>query len=1139
MDLPTLTGYERLLPLEQSSVGETWLGRDVSADTLEFVLIEAFSAEVSDRDDLCERIARGADRAASLRHDLVVPVLATGRLEGHLSVIHDFPSGESLARVLAEGQPSMAATLRIVSNIADVLADIHQASTHHGALHPAVVTIGWDGRSRLHKLGTERWIRKVRHDWGELTTRQLSYLSPEHCMNDPLDARTDIFNAGIILWELLTGKLLYEEADDFERMRAICEREAPPPTRFNDQVPPLLNSLTLKALSIDPAERFPDGGEFKSAFEGVLSRASEAPAYKDVVQSFRSIAPERFEGWKQVEEARRQNDLESALRMIGKLYEVDPSPALDGASRSDAADPSAVPPEQEATQVTDPDPSDSHLPDQEATQQYDQHDLERQQQGQGRPADEAASREPTDVTESPYGDTDDEETIVETAPNQQEGEGGEFEFDDEFDEVPTTVDEESSPREEDWAADELEQAVADDETVDISTGALDDQLDQQTGESEQRSAQSLLLEDDAPDEFDGDSSTEEFSSNENVREEAVPTDVLGTDEMTGARGSSDDREADEAFDRPPDEQPEADELDRTPAKETANYGSDDVEPLSEPEPDADRVVPGDQASEPAGPTEDVELPPDRDGASARKEAPDPESSQEPASPADRTVDDDAAESAEAGEPSAGRDRDRTGPAEPEAPDSPEPDEVAADLQSMTIDEWLDDDEDDEEFREPFSLDRVLEDQGKPEQERVRKPALEVIRLGQHQPLDVSVLRGRQRWAIDGESIEVAARGDEATITLRPPVDGWVARASSPGERNALPDAPAEINIQPGDVAQMSDGDVTYRVRFFHPPKSPNHVERENLGRKLSLYGVALAAAVVFHALAALGIITLHTSFGVAMTVGDKKKKEVFAEGKLKKFEKNKKKKKQKKEPPEPPEPKPQPEPTDPSEQEAEVPEQVQDELDERMEEKQKQAEDKSEAEALAAAFEGSGEDSKDSVKEAVSNIDAADSPSDSGSLEVGGKIKPGDGNDIQVTQGDGESELGDIGSNVDSSTGKLTGRDKEGDVRGTVDSVESQSRVEGQLAREKVAKVIQKHQGEIQGCYEQELLSSPGLSGKVTFDWTVTRQGNVSGVSQKSSTLGSAAVANCIMDILRGLKFPKPKGGSVTISYPFMFRSGG
>jgi len=77
----------------------------------------------------------------------------------------------------------------------------------------------------------------------------------------------------------------------------------------------------------------------------------------------------------------------------------------------------------------------------------------------------------------------------------------------------------------------------------------------------------------------------------------------------------------------------------------------------------------------------------------------------------------------------------------------------------------------------------------------------------------------------------------------------------------------------------------------------------------------------------------------------------------------------------------------------------------------------------------------------------------------------------------------------------------------------------------------------VQACYEKALLANPGLGGRIVFDWTVTSTGKVKGVRVRSSTLGSAKVASCIAGKIRRWKFPKPEGGDVTVTFPFLFRS--
>jgi hypothetical protein len=106
-----------------------------------------------------------------------------------------------------------------------------------------------------------------------------------------------------------------------------------------------------------------------------------------------------------------------------------------------------------------------------------------------------------------------------------------------------------------------------------------------------------------------------------------------------------------------------------------------------------------------------------------------------------------------------------------------------------------------------------------------------------------------------------------------------------------------------------------------------------------------------------------------------------------------------------------------------------------------------------------------------------------------------------------------------------------------VSSVKALAKVVGSLDKEQVIRTINEHQHQIQACYERALIGSPGLSGKVTFEWTVDPAGKVSKAFEKSSTMGSPKVSECILAIIRKMRFPKPEGGSVVISFPFMFRS--
>ncbi len=116
---------------------------------------------------------------------------------------------------------------------------------------------------------------------------------------------------------------------------------------------------------------------------------------------------------------------------------------------------------------------------------------------------------------------------------------------------------------------------------------------------------------------------------------------------------------------------------------------------------------------------------------------------------------------------------------------------------------------------------------------------------------------------------------------------------------------------------------------------------------------------------------------------------------------------------------------------------------------------------------------------------------------------------------------------------------QKGPVRGAVTKLTSSAKVTGSLSREDVSRVVNEHSNQLIACYEKVLIQDPGLAGKITLDWTVKMDGLVKDVRVASSTLSNPKVAVCVVDAVKGWKFPNPVGGEALISYPFLFRSSG
>lgn len=445
---------------------------------------------------------------------------------------------------------------------------------------------------------------------------------------------------------------------------------------------------------------------------------------------------------------------------------------------------------------------------------------------------------------------------------------------------------------------------------------------------------------------------------------------------------------------------------------------------------------------------------------------------------------------------------------------------------------FEDDEDDEPFFEPFSIDEIVEPPELSPKGQQTSPVLEIIRTANGRALDIDVFRSALHgYRKPGSGVRARKVGKKATLKFKEPVQGWVRRVKQPKEDI---DPNEKLVLEPGDAAKFVENGVEYHVRLFRPPVAPARQRQLITPQQIKLYGVAFALSLVFHGLGMLGAL-LTSYLGVDLTVKTKPKEaEIFAEGTLKK-EKPKKKEEPKPKPkPKKLEPKP---PADPTEQQAKIPKAVRKQLDKRLRRKPAESEEESTdrlLNTLTTPKLGDGE----TIKDVVTNIDAVAKPGSRGAaFKVTGTLGKLPEGGVNIATSAGGNKIGDIGGSVKSDVGKLDKRKKSGKVRGQARGVKALSRVKGTLSRGQVWEVIQKHSGQIQRCYERELTKNPGLAGKIQFMWTVKTNGRVGSVRERSNSMGNPAVSKCISGVIKKMKFPRPKGGEVEIVFPWIFKA--
>ena len=242
------------------------------------VALKAFNLDLAgdDRADLVQRLLHEAESTRSLSHQNIVLLFGAGEIDGRFCAATEYVEGFAIAANLAKGERFTVWDMVDISR--QVCNGLDHAVSHgviHKRLHPANVLVQWDGTVKVLGFGiTGMWSEE---DSLGLLSPASYYASPEQVRGEALDARSNLYSWGAILYAMSIGHAPSEVVDtpsDVESVRKqILEGTPVPPIQLNPKLTPALNELILKALSKNPEDRFQSGRELLVALEG----CKEAP----------------------------------------------------------------------------------------------------------------------------------------------------------------------------------------------------------------------------------------------------------------------------------------------------------------------------------------------------------------------------------------------------------------------------------------------------------------------------------------------------------------------------------------------------------------------------------------------------------------------------------------------------------------------------------------------------------------------------------------------------------------------------------------------------------------------------------------------------------------------------------------------
>jgi serine/threonine-protein kinase len=216
------------------------------------------------------RFRREAQAAARLSHDAIVGVYDTGADGDTQYIVMEFIEGRTLADFLSSGRrPSIEQSVELSRRIATALGVAHAQGIVHRDIKPANVMITREGRVKVMDFGIARMQTVETAPQTSSVLGTPTYLSPEQAQGQSVDARSDLYSLGVVLYELLTGRPPFT-GDSPVAIAYKQVNEIPvPPSQLNSEVPAALDAVVMKALAKNPANRYQTAEEFSADLERV------------------------------------------------------------------------------------------------------------------------------------------------------------------------------------------------------------------------------------------------------------------------------------------------------------------------------------------------------------------------------------------------------------------------------------------------------------------------------------------------------------------------------------------------------------------------------------------------------------------------------------------------------------------------------------------------------------------------------------------------------------------------------------------------------------------------------------------------------------------------------------------------------
>jgi serine/threonine protein kinase len=297
----TIDRYRIVEQLGQGGMGVVYKARDTLLER--FVALKVLPPDKTSDPDRRRRFLQEAKSASALNHPGIVAVHDVVTVDGQDVLVMELVEGETLESLLAQRRLPLSETLALGIGIADAMARAHAAGIVHRDLKPSNVMVTSDGVKVLDfglaKLTDTPFIDSegptVAPDESSLTQQRailgtVGWMSPEQASGETVDARSDIFAFGVLMYEMLTGRHPFRRRTTLETLAAIRDEEPESPTGIVPALPPEVERAVLRCLRKNPARRWQSLSDLGAVLEDL----------KEDTESGRTVVPGQASGRRSV-----------------------------------------------------------------------------------------------------------------------------------------------------------------------------------------------------------------------------------------------------------------------------------------------------------------------------------------------------------------------------------------------------------------------------------------------------------------------------------------------------------------------------------------------------------------------------------------------------------------------------------------------------------------------------------------------------------------------------------------------------------------------------------------------------------------------------------------------------------------------